>query len=151
LKSGASTSWNPQGLSRPLMGLLYLYTLINYFCRSDLSKNLIVSRLVQNIPAFHRTMNILCGVHKSLPFISVLAQVNPSHALQSHFLKIHFNITSHLLRVGFLTSYFLTRILYAFVLSPYVPLAPLVLLLSPECYLLQSKIALLLVIEFQPS
>jgi hypothetical protein len=25
---GASTSWNPQGLSRPVMGLLYLY-LIN--------------------------------------------------------------------------------------------------------------------------
>ena len=24
---GASTSWNPQGLSRPLMGLLYLYLL----------------------------------------------------------------------------------------------------------------------------
>jgi len=22
---GASTSWNPQGLSRPVMGLLYLY------------------------------------------------------------------------------------------------------------------------------
>src|SRR5215475_12309207 len=24
---GASTSWNPQGLSRPVMGLLYLYIL----------------------------------------------------------------------------------------------------------------------------
>jgi hypothetical protein len=25
---GASTSWNPQGLSRPVMGLLYLYSLV---------------------------------------------------------------------------------------------------------------------------
>jgi len=25
LKSGASNSWNPQDLSRPIMGLLYLY------------------------------------------------------------------------------------------------------------------------------
>jgi hypothetical protein len=25
LKSGSLTSWNPQGLSRPVMGLLYLY------------------------------------------------------------------------------------------------------------------------------
>jgi hypothetical protein len=24
---GASTSWNPQGLSRPVMGLLYLYNI----------------------------------------------------------------------------------------------------------------------------
>jgi len=27
---GASTSWNPQGLSRPVMGLLYLYLLPTY-------------------------------------------------------------------------------------------------------------------------
>jgi len=27
LNLGASTSWNPQGLSRPVMGLLYLYRL----------------------------------------------------------------------------------------------------------------------------
>jgi hypothetical protein len=26
LNLGASTSWNPQGLSRPVMGLLYLFT-----------------------------------------------------------------------------------------------------------------------------
>ena len=26
---GASTSWNPQGLSRPVMGLLYLYSFLN--------------------------------------------------------------------------------------------------------------------------
>jgi hypothetical protein len=25
---GASTSWNPQGLSRPVMGLLYLYSFL---------------------------------------------------------------------------------------------------------------------------
>jgi len=29
---GASTSWNPQGLSRPVMGLLYLYLFTNSLC-----------------------------------------------------------------------------------------------------------------------
>jgi hypothetical protein len=28
---GASTSWNPKGLSRPVMELLYLYTLIRVY------------------------------------------------------------------------------------------------------------------------
>jgi hypothetical protein len=27
---GASTTWNPQGLSRPVMGLLYLYLTYDY-------------------------------------------------------------------------------------------------------------------------
>ena len=31
-KIGASTSWNPQDLFRPVMGLLYIYLL--YFCQS---------------------------------------------------------------------------------------------------------------------
>jgi len=30
---GASTSWDPEGLSRPVMGLLYLFTI--YFSRQD--------------------------------------------------------------------------------------------------------------------
>jgi len=32
LNLGASTSWNPQGLSRPVMGLLYLYCEVVLVC-----------------------------------------------------------------------------------------------------------------------
>jgi len=34
LKSGVSTSWNLQGLSRPVMGLLYLYI----WCQNDYAR-----------------------------------------------------------------------------------------------------------------
>jgi len=68
------------------------------FSRADIFKNLIVSRLVKNFPLFHKTMNIQCGVHNSLPFVPIMAQINPGHALQSYFLLIHCNITSHLQR-----------------------------------------------------
>jgi hypothetical protein len=30
----ASTSWNPQGLSRPVMGLLYLYSILSFIMSS---------------------------------------------------------------------------------------------------------------------
>jgi len=93
-----SNSWNPQGLSRPAMGLLYLYILTNYFCRADLFKNLIFSRMAQNVPVFHGTTNMHCVIYNSLPFVPILAHINPGHALQSYFLKIHFNINSHLQR-----------------------------------------------------
>jgi len=31
---GTSTSWNPQGLSRPVMGLLYLYLYLYFSCNN---------------------------------------------------------------------------------------------------------------------
>jgi hypothetical protein len=33
---GASTSWNPQGLSRPVMGLLHLYLIVTGPCNCDI-------------------------------------------------------------------------------------------------------------------
>jgi len=38
---GASTSWNPQGLSRPVMGLLYFFYFTQQLCRGT-DKNLLV-------------------------------------------------------------------------------------------------------------
>ena len=35
---GASTSWNPQGLSRPVMGLLYLYLYL-YTVKNELHES----------------------------------------------------------------------------------------------------------------
>jgi hypothetical protein len=32
LKSGGLTSWNPQGLSRPVRGLLYFYLYLYFYC-----------------------------------------------------------------------------------------------------------------------
>jgi hypothetical protein len=47
LNMGASTSWNPQGLSRPVMGLLYLYlcaklSLQSIVCRYTYTNKLIL-------------------------------------------------------------------------------------------------------------
>jgi hypothetical protein len=59
----ASTSWSPKGLSRPVMGLLYLYQ-----C---------------SLPYFG---------YNSKPVVSILSQLNSVYALPSYFFKIHFNI-----------------------------------------------------------
>jgi hypothetical protein len=51
---GASTSWNPQGLSRPVMGLLYLYLLL-FECKSDVTVNFSsCSFFIQDILVFIR-------------------------------------------------------------------------------------------------
>jgi hypothetical protein len=68
------------------------------FSTADIFKNLIVSRLVKKFPSFHETMNIQSSVHNIVPFVPIMAQINPGHTLQSYFLLIHFNITSHLQR-----------------------------------------------------
>ena len=151
---GASTSWNPQGLSRPVMGLLYLYILTNYFCRTDLFKNLIFSRMVQNVPAFHGTTNMHCVIHNSLPFVPILDQINPGYALHSYFLKIHFNINSHLQRglpSGFPSLRFSHQNPLCIRFLPIRAIFParFFLLLSPQCYLLHSKIILLFITQFQ--
>ena len=55
---GASASWNPQGLSRPVMGLLYLFT----FC---LSRVVLVLRLsIWEVPGLSR------------PWLSCLSRLN---------------------------------------------------------------------------
>jgi hypothetical protein len=39
---GASASWNPQGLSRPVVGLLYLYLKLASFGRYDVDNKIIL-------------------------------------------------------------------------------------------------------------
>ena len=54
-------------------------------------------------------------IHKNLPPVPVLNQINPVHASTSHFLKIHFNITIHLclgLPMGLFPSGLPTKTLY---------------------------------------
>jgi hypothetical protein len=60
-------------------------------------------------------------VHKSLPLIPILGQINPVHDTPSYFSKIHLSITSDLhlvLPSDLFPSRFTTKILYAFRFSP---------------------------------
>jgi hypothetical protein len=67
----ASTAWNPKGLSRPVMGLLYLYFFINELERiRKLVKNLrYLSDICQE--ELWKTMNILFHKTSSPGWISI--------------------------------------------------------------------------------
>jgi hypothetical protein len=77
---GASTSWNPKGLSRSVMGLLYLYLYFPYIPHGEAKRNcklilwsgfltehLIVAKLVKKIPAFYGTQNSISGFTTARP------------------------------------------------------------------------------------
>jgi len=64
----------------------------------------------QEIPCFLWNLKVHYCVHKSPLLVPILSQMNPLYAL---FLKLHFNITSHLfidLPGGFFPSGFLTKL-----------------------------------------
>jgi len=114
--------------------------------------------MLKNFPAFHGILNVHCGVHKYLPFVPILAQINPSHALQSYFLKTHLNFTSHLQRgipSGFPSLRFShhnpSRIRLLPMCAVYPARPDSFCYYLPNFYLLQSKITLFLFIQFQPS
>jgi len=71
---GSSTSWNPQGLSRPVMGLLYLYLALPSSSVAPLSKK------DKHLPS--------CSP-PSIPILRYLSPINNSH-LYSVFLYINF-------------------------------------------------------------
>jgi len=80
-------------------------------------KKPIVTWLIKKFPACYGTH---C-VHKSLPLIPILSQMNPVHTLPPYFPKIHSNITSCLclgLPSDLFSSGFSTKILYAFLICP---------------------------------
>ena len=59
-----------------------------------------------------------------VPIFPLMSQFIPIHTISCYSIKIH--LTSHLIlgiRTGFIPSSFTTKILYAFLFSPYVPYA----------------------------
>jgi hypothetical protein len=79
--------------------------------------------VTQELPNILWNPKVHYRVHKSLPLISILSQINPVHTTPFYLSKIQFNITHQRslgLPTGLFPSGFHTNILYAFLFSPFV-------------------------------
>jgi len=77
---GASSSWNPQGLSRPVMGLLYLYLLYIHSCKESTSsfescKNVFMEKFANDILIHLLIHGILHQLHVTGPSYPSITQL----------------------------------------------------------------------------
>jgi hypothetical protein len=91
LNLGDSNSWNPQGLSRSLMGLLYHF---NYLLLTTWSRVLLEKQSgyqpVKKFPTFYGSRSSL--PHPQVPATCSYPEPDPVHTPKSHFLKNRPNI-----------------------------------------------------------
>jgi hypothetical protein len=79
----------------------------------------------QEFPNILWDLQVHYRVHKRPPLVHMLNQINPAHTIPSYLrhILISSNHTRLCLPSGLFSSGFLTKILYAFLLSPFVLLA----------------------------
>ena len=121
---GALTSWNPLGLSRPVMGLIYFYLtyLLTPRCRV-LLEQLTGLQLVKKFPAFHGTRRSITARtsvrHLSLSWASPIQSIYPHPTSWRSFLIL----STHLflgLPIGLFPSGFPTETLYTHIYTIYI-------------------------------
>jgi hypothetical protein len=74
-----------------------IYALHDYRCKLTpwsrvLLVKLIVTQLVKNIPRLLRNPKFHHRIHKILPLVSILSQINPTHTFLLYFSKVNSNI-----------------------------------------------------------
>jgi hypothetical protein len=75
----------------------------------------------QEISHISWIQNIRYHVHKTSPLVPILSQTNPVHIFPPCFYKIHFNTNLPSMSTSpkwFYPSYFLTKLLYVFIICP---------------------------------
>ena len=93
-RTGVSTQDRP-ARSKSLYRLSYPNTYVLTPCSRVLLEKLTGPQLVKKFPAFYATQRFITAIHKLLPPVSTLGQINPVHS-SSFFLKFHFKIIPHL-------------------------------------------------------
>jgi hypothetical protein len=100
---GASTFWNPKGLSRSVMGLLYLFLYTTIRGKIPVSRQTShsmeqdhsgtnISSVSQDIPRILWNQDLYHRIHKGPPLVPILSHMNQFHLLLSQFIKIYFNM-----------------------------------------------------------
>ena len=125
-------------ISRRIIGIPVHTYLLTYSVQQSPSWESNLFAASQEIQRILWNSEVHYRIHKCLPPVPILSQLDPIHTPTSHFLKIHLNIILHL-RLGLLSGLFPpgfpTRNLYTPLLFPYALHAPAIsffYILSPQ-------------------
>lgn len=62
-------------------------------------EKLIVPHLIKKFLTFYKNKNVHCRIHKNLPLVSILGQLNAVHILTSHSFNMYYPFSTHLCQI----------------------------------------------------